>query len=90
MLSGAMGSITHMTLVQVLVFSALIVAVDPVAVSCRFPFPQSTLFFPQFSLHRLLFSFSTVREAVAFMHMHVCVCVCVSLAYMSDMCMSMS
>ena len=88
MLSGAMGSITHMTLVQVLVFSALIVAVDPVAVSCRFPFPQSTLFFRQFSLHMLLFSFSNVREAVAFMHMHVCVCV--SLAYMSDMCMSMS
>ena len=93
MLSGAMGSITHMTLVQVLVFSAFIVAVDPVVVSCRFPFPLVL-----YSLHRLLFSFSNVSEALC-IHVCVCVCVCVrvcefvcvslcvSLVYMSDTCL---
>ena len=30
---GAMGHIVHMSLIQILIFSALIVAVDPVAVS---------------------------------------------------------
>ena len=37
-MAGAMGAITHMTLVQILVFASLIVAVDPVAVSCGLPF----------------------------------------------------
>lgn len=33
MLCGAMGDIEHISLVQILLFSSLIVAVDPVAVS---------------------------------------------------------
>ena len=90
MLSGAMGSITHMSLIQVLVFSAFIVAVDPVVVSCRFPFPQVLYSFHSFLCTGFCFlSVMWVRQ-FAFMCVCVCMCVCVyvSLCVSESVCFS--